>query len=92
MLAPLLVQALSGDVKSNAAKRAAGKIGADMDTEKKTADLAQDGKADGVELDDRQLEQVAGGSTSGPCPNCGSWNLSHEGGHVTLCKDCGWNG
>ena len=63
-----------------------------MDSEKKAADQVQGNEAEGVELDDAQLEGIAGGTTAGPCPACGSTNLRYVGGNTTLCEDCGWNG
>ena len=46
----------------------------------------------GKELTEAQLDKVAGGNTTGPCPQCGGWNFSQENSRVMLCRDCGWSG
>ena len=51
--------------------------------------------AEMFELDDEQLEGIAGGGKGGKrgcCPGCGSKDFIDLGGGKIKCRSCGWEG
>ncbi len=63
-----------------------------VDQQGKPEDVLAMAKAEGYELSDEDLDQVAGGSwgaeKDGACPSCGSTRVSPQGMHSYECLDC----
>ncbi len=68
---------------------------------KDTSEILALAKAEGIELNDQQLEAVTGGACAGDstcrCSECGSKNIKHKvkhlpnnaETHIWTCQDCG---
>ena len=67
---------------------------------KDSSEILSLAKAEGIELNDQQLEAVTGGACAGDstcrCSDCGSKNIKHKVKHVNnaeihiwTCQDCG---